>query len=80
LSTSAQGYSDIIDYRVNIAEAGGSFSVLATTVELNYLVTNLISGTTYEFKVEARNIYDYSEYSSTLSLLCAFIPTVPTDV
>jgi hypothetical protein len=54
--------------------------VLSTTVELNYLATNLISGTTYEFKVEARNIYDYSEFSAVLSLLCAYIPTVPTDV
>jgi hypothetical protein len=54
--------------------------VLATTVDLNYLATNLISGTTYEFKIEARNIYDYSEFSSTLSLLCAFIPNIPTDV
>ena len=38
------------------------------------------AGTTYEFKIEARNEYGYSEYSSTLSLLCAFIPAVPTQV
>jgi hypothetical protein len=40
----------------------------------------LTSGTTYEFKVEARNEFGYSEYSSTLSLLAAYIPEVPTNV
>lgn len=30
--------------------------------------------------MEARNQYDYSEYSEVLSLLCAFIPEVPTSV
>jgi hypothetical protein len=80
LSTSSEGYSEILDYIINMAETGGSFSVLASTVDLNYLAVGLTSGTTYEFKIEARNIYGYSEYSSVLSLFCAFIPTVPTDV
>jgi hypothetical protein len=44
------------------------------------LVTSLNSGTIYEFKVEAKNEYGYSTYSSTLSLLAAYIPEVPTSV
>jgi len=39
-----------------------------------YLATSLTFGTTYEFKVESRNSYGYSAYSSTTSLLCAYIP------
>jgi hypothetical protein len=40
----------------------------------------LTSGVTYEFKVEARNEYGYSVYSETISLLCAFVPEIPTNV
>jgi hypothetical protein len=40
----------------------------------------LTAGTTYEFKVESKNEYGYSAYSSTLSLLCATIPAVPASV
>jgi hypothetical protein len=38
------------------------------------LATSLTFGNTYEFKVESRNSYGYSAYSSTTSLLCAYIP------
>lgn len=51
-----------------------------TTSNTNYVVTSLTAGINYEFKVEARNIYGYSEYSETITLLCAYIPTVPTNV
>lgn len=43
-------------------------------------MTSLTSGTIYEFKVESRNQYDYSEFSETLTLLAAYIPEVPTNV
>ena len=43
-------------------------------------MTGLTFGTIYEFKVEARNQYDYSAFSDALSLLCAYIPEVPTSV
>ena len=43
-------------------------------------MTGLTYGTTYEFKVEARNEFGFSEYSSTLSLLCAIMPAVPTSI
>jgi hypothetical protein len=30
--------------------------------------------------VEARNAYGYSSYSETLTLLAAYVPSVPQDV
>jgi hypothetical protein len=42
------------------------------------LATGLTFGTTYEFKVEARNSYSFSAFSETITLLCAFKPDPPT--
>ena len=68
----------IIDYRINIAEQGGAFSVLASgLLTPDYTATGLTSGTTYEFKVESRNSYGYSDYSEVLTLLAAFKPGQP---
>jgi hypothetical protein len=50
----------IIDYRLSMAEQGGSYSVLTTLTSTSYTVTGLTAGTTYEFKVESRNSYGYS--------------------
>jgi hypothetical protein len=76
----SNGGASVTEYRINYAEQGGSFSILATTANNYYDVTSLTSGTTYDFKVEAKNEYGYSTYSSTLSLLAAHIPAVPTSV
>ena len=40
----------------------------------------MTSGTTYEFKIEARNEYGYSAYSNTLTELAAYIPEIPVSV
>jgi hypothetical protein len=53
---------------------------MASTINTNYLATSLTSGTTYEFKVEAKNEYGYSTYSDTITLLAAYIPEIPTSV
>ena len=75
------GGAVIIDYRINIAELGKSYTVAATGVtSTSYTVTGLTAGKTYELKVEARNSYDYSSSSSILTLLCAFIPDSPTII
>jgi hypothetical protein len=71
----------IIDYRVNIAEQGGSYSVLAESVtDTSYTAIELTAGTIYEFKIEAKNSYGFSTYSSIITLLCAFIPEPPLTV
>lgn len=54
--------------------------MLTSTTSTSYQVTGLTAGTTYEFKIESRNEYGYSTFSSTLSLLCATTPAVPTSV
>jgi hypothetical protein len=72
------GGATIIDYRISMAIQGGSFFVLASGLtSAEYLATGLTFGTTYEFKVEAQNSYGYSAFSSTTSLLCAYIPDPP---
>jgi hypothetical protein len=69
----------IIDYRINIAVQGGSFSILASGLTTPaYTAVGLTSGVIYEFKVESRNSYDYSAYSDVLTLLVAFKPDAPS--
>jgi hypothetical protein len=71
----------IIDYRINIAEQGGAFSVLESGITTTiYTAITLTSGTIYEFKIESRNSYGYSSASDTLTLLCAFIADSPLTV
>lgn len=43
-------------------------------------MTGLTKEVYYEFKVEARNTYDYSDFSESLTLLCAYIPETPVSV
>lgn len=76
----SNGAAPVTEYRLNIAEQGGSFSILASTANTHYEATSLTYGTTYEFKVEAKNEYGYSVYSETITLLAAYIPEVPTSV
>jgi hypothetical protein len=44
---------------------------------LSYTATSLVLGTTYEFTVESRNSIDYSEPSSSLTILHAIPPATP---
>ena len=75
------GGAVIDEYRVSYAEQGGTFSVLeSSVVGTSYLATGLTAGTTYEFRLEAKNSYSYSAFSETLTLLCAFVPDPPATV
>ena len=40
----------------------------------------MTEGSTYQFKVEARNVYGFSTFSNTVSILAAQIPDEPTSV
>ena len=40
----------------------------------------MTEGSTYQFKVEARNVYGFSTFSNTVSILAAQIPDQPTTV
>jgi len=75
------GGAVIIDYRISIAQVGGSYSVLASNlVNPSFTAIDLTSGITYQFKVESRNSYGYSAYSDSITLLCAFKPDAPASV
>lgn len=73
---------DVIeDYRISYKVLGGVYTVFAeSVVDTNILVGGLSAGSTYEFYVETRNSYSYSAASTTLDLLCAFIPEPPATV
>ena len=72
------GGAVIDDYRVSFAVLGGSFSVLVSgLLTPDYKAVDLTSGVIYQFKVQSRNSYDYSSYSETITLLCAFKPEAP---
>lgn len=64
-----------------MAEQGSSFSVIASGVtQTSYVATSLTAGTTYEFKVEARNEYGFSDLSSVLAILCSRVPDKPINL
>ena len=45
-----------------------------------FLATGLTAGVVYQFKIESRNSYSYSDFSETITLLCAFKPDPPLTV
>lgn len=58
------GGSPVIDYRISYKSAG-TYTTLATGVTTTfYTATALTPDTVYTFKIEARNLVDYSAYSS----------------
>jgi hypothetical protein len=75
----ANGGASVIDYRINYDQGTGNWVPLSIGV-LNqyYTATGLTAGVTYQFTVEARNSFDYSEESDVVSILCATVPAKPT--
>jgi hypothetical protein len=77
----SNGGETVDDYRINIAEFGQSYSVLATGItSASYTATGLTTGITYDFKIESRNQHGYSDYSDVFTLQCSTIPDPPTIV
>ena len=64
----------MIDYRVSWDKSSGNWEVLKTGVLPRAFSTvgiTLISGRTYSFKVESRNLVGYSDLSSPIQVLAA---------
>jgi hypothetical protein len=43
----------------------------------HYTATNLVFGYNYDFIVESRNAYGYSNHSESITMLCAWKPEPP---
>jgi hypothetical protein len=80
---SNDGGDSVIDYTIYYTIEG---SVTFEVLEEGYLgttyttVTPLVTGTTYQFMVQARNTVGLGAYSSTVNVLLAQVPDQPTNV
>lgn len=76
----AQGLSNggaaVIDFTISMKESAGSYSVLASAItSQTYIVVGLTMGSSYTFKVLARNPYGSSLYSAEIVVLAAQTPS-----
>lgn len=70
----------MLDYRVSYAlESSDTWTVASEQVthKMDYTMTGLTAGTTYKFRVEARNMLYFSDASDSVSILCAMAPQTP---
>jgi hypothetical protein len=76
------GGSPVLDYRVNYkTQDDSSFTVYQDSLLATDLtVTGLTPGVYYNFKVESRNLVNYSPYSDEIIVLAAQIPDQPTNL
>ncbi|MCS5585436.1 MAG: fibronectin type III domain-containing protein [Pseudomonadales bacterium] len=76
----SNGVSAVLDYKVFWDQGTNNFVELEGATALttkNYTKTGVTEGTTYKFKVQARNTVGYSSESSTVSILAASVPATP---
>jgi hypothetical protein len=73
------GGTAVLDYNLfydqgNSADADQFVMLDSGLTATSYTVMGLLAGTTYTFKVQARNEYGLSAYSDTVSILAAEVP------
>lgn len=72
------GGTPVLDYRVSWDQGTGTWDVRQSGLStLSYTASSLEEGVIYTFRVEARNAYGYSEYSSEVAVLAASKPSTP---
>ena len=72
---SATGNSPILSYSLYWDNGSGStFLLLTDSLATTYTVEGLTSGSAYQFKVEARNIYGFGSFSPISSIVAADVP------
>lgn len=77
----ASGGSPVIDYRVSYDQATDTYvELISGLTSEDYTATGLTRGLTYKFKVQARNEYGYSDYSTEAVILAAQRPDMPINV
>jgi hypothetical protein len=75
----ADGGTPLLDYRVWYTVQGGEFTVLLEqTTDTTFVATGLTTGISYEFKVQARNAFGYSDFSNSVLILVASVPSKPS--
>jgi hypothetical protein len=70
------GGSPVIDYQATYDKATGTtFEILQSNIlERQFTASGLIRGSTYKFKVQSRNMFGLSDYSSELQLIIGSKP------
>jgi hypothetical protein len=68
----------VIDWKISYSISGGAYQTLETGITTrDFIATNLVAGTVYGFKVEARNTFGYSALSSEVLIEAAEEPSKP---
>lgn len=74
------GGTVVIDYQVSYDQGQGTEEYVlleAGITSLSYSATGVVSGTSYKFKVQARNDFGLSGYSVAVTILAAQTPNQP---
>ena len=75
------GGSAVIDYTIMWDQGTGTYiQVAAGVTTTSYTKTGLTAGTTYNFKVQARNVIGVGSLTSAFSIVAAVVPSVPTTL
>jgi hypothetical protein len=79
---SSDGGSPVIDYTVYYDQGSNTYVELEAGVTTQYYLTSvtLSAGTTYVFKVQAKNSVGFSSDSAELSVLAAKLPDTPVSL
>ena len=78
---SDNGGSSVIDYAIEMdSNNSGSYTEVSTSITgTSYTKTGLSEGTSYNFRLRARNTVNYSDYSSVFTIIAATIPSKPSN-
>ena len=82
--TIATGNSRVLAYQLRWDQGSGSTIYLLTeSLVTNFTVTGLTGGASYQFKIRAKNIYGYGDYSTVTSIQASDVPqlmAIPTVI
>ena len=74
----SNGGSPVIDYLIEFDNSLGTFSKIEEFyTSTSFVKTGLQEGTSYKFRVQARNAVDYSIYSQEFAIIAATVPGKP---
>jgi len=75
LTGTATGNSAILSYNLYWDNALGTTNIeVIDSLVTSHTLTGLVGGQNYLFKVRAKNIYDYGDFSSEVSVLASDVP------